>query len=98
MIGLLAQFTANVNRNKSSLHMRTRAAVSDFSNSGLPLGIEYRYDGNQLIKVKTLTGNQARHMGPLPVTGLAKTIKMGEMVLVRTQMYIVIILNYYKKE
>lgn len=78
--------------------MGTRAAVSDFSNSGLPLGIEYRYDSNQLIEVKTLTDNQLRHVGPLPMTVLVRTIKVGEMVLMRTQTYIVIILNYYEKE
>ena len=77
--------------------MRIRAAASNFFNSALPLGIEYCYDGNQLIKVKTLTGNQAQHTRPLPVTVLARTIKVGQMVLVRTQMYIVIILNYYEK-
>ena len=85
MTGLLARFTANVNRNKSSSHMRTRAAASDFSNSGSTLGIEYHYDNNQLKEVQTLTGNQTRHPGPLPVTVLARIIKVGELVLVRTQ-------------
>lgn len=78
--------------------MRTRAVVFNFSNSSLLLGIEYCYDSNQLIKVKTLTGNQTQLPGSLPMTILARTIKMGEIVLVRTQTYIVIILNYYKKE
>lgn len=56
--------------------MRTRAAISDFSNFSLPLEIEYYYDDNQFIEVKTLTGNQARHTGLLLVTVLAKTIKV----------------------
>ena len=65
--------------------MRTRAAASDFTNSFLPLEIEYQYDDNQLIKVNALTGNEARIAGPLSVTLLARMIKVGEMVLVRTQ-------------
>lgn len=98
MTGLLARFTTNINRNKSSSYIRTKAAASDFSNSGLPLGIEYCYNGNQLIEIKNLTGNQPQHVRPLPVTVLAKIIKVEEMILVKTQTYIVIILNYYEKE
>ena len=65
--------------------MRTRAAASDFIKSFLPLGIEYHYDDNQLIKVNTLTGNKAQIAGPLPVTLLARVIMVGEMILVQTQ-------------
>lgn len=65
--------------------MRTRAATSDFTRSFLLLRIEYYYDNNQLIKIKSLIGDKKQNAGPKLVTLLVKVIKIGEMVLMQTQ-------------
>lgn len=67
--------------------MKTRVVFSDFSRSNLPLAIAYHFDNNQFSKITDLTNIDNQKTGPSPGTLLAKTIKIGEMVLVQTQMW-----------
>lgn len=63
--------------------MRIRAVFFDSTRSNLPLAIEYHLNNNRLTEATDLTGNDKRKAEPPPVTLLARTIKVGEMVLMR---------------